>query len=122
MDEKQARKGGPMGPAASSRCSEGNETSSTRRSETAMTNTKHTTPQIPIKDIYSVRDAAILLCTTEERVRELATREHDPLPFRCFSDRSRGMFVLRGEFADWIVRNTTLVNLRKLKGTKNEKR
>ena len=35
-----------------------------------MTNTKHTTPQIPVKDIYSVRDAAILLGTTKDRVRE----------------------------------------------------
>ena len=87
-----------------------------------MTNAKHTTPQIPVKDIYSVRDAAILLCTTEERVRELATREEDPLPFRCFSDRSRGMFVLRSEFSEWLMRNTIPANLRKLKGRKNDKR
>ena len=87
-----------------------------------MTNTKHTTPQVPIKDIYTVRDAAILLCTTEERVRELATREEDPLPFRCFPDRSRGMFILRIEFSKWVLRNTISAKDRRLKGRKNEKR
>lgn len=88
-------------------------TTSSKRSETAMTNTKHTTPQIPVKDIYSVRDAAILLGTTEDRVRELASREVDPLPFRCFPDRMRGMFILRSEFAAWVKAHTMPVCQRK---------
>ena len=33
----------------------------TRRSETAMANSKHATPQIPMKDFYTVQDVAILL-------------------------------------------------------------
>lgn len=78
-----------------------------------MMNTKHTTPQIPVKDIYSVRDAAILLGTTEDRVRELASREIDPLPFRCFPDRMRGMFILRSEFAAWVKAHTMPVCQRK---------
>lgn len=78
-----------------------------------MTNTKHTTPQIPVKDIYSVRDAAILLGTTEDRIRELAARKEDPLPFRRLPDRTRGMFILRTEFAAWVVKNTVPVSIRK---------
>lgn len=122
MEEKNVAKIEATGPTPSSQCSEASEPTSKQRSETAMTNTKHTTPQVPIKDIYTVRDAAILLCTTEERVRELAAREEDPLPFRCFSDRSRGMFILRFEFADWVKRNTIPARNRRLKGPKNEKR
>ena len=122
MDEKKADKTEAMVPAPSSQCSEASKPTSKQRSETAMTNTKHTTPQVPIKDIYTVRDAAILLCTTEERVRELATREEDPLPFRCFPERSRGMFILRIEFSKWVLRNTISATDRRLKGRKNEKR
>ena len=85
-----------------------------------MTNTKHTTPQIPVKDIYSVRDAAILLGTTEDRVRELANRADDPLPFRCFPDRARGMFILRSEFAAWVKAHTMPVCQRKRRGAPNE--
>ena len=103
----------PQPSEVSSDCSPEVATTSSKRSETAMTNTKHTTPQIPVKDIYSVRDAAILLGTTEDRVRELASREVDPLPFRCFPDRMRGMFILRSEFAAWVKAHTMPVCQRK---------
>lgn len=103
-------------------CSQKDETASTKRSETAMTNTKHTTPQIPIKDFYTVDDVAILLCTGKDRISELANREHDPLPFRCFSSISRGMFIYRPDLAEWVMRNTDLARFRKLKGASNDAR
>ena len=48
---------------AASESSRAGEPTSSRRSETAMTNNKHATPQIPMKDFYTVQDVAILLGT-----------------------------------------------------------
>lgn len=48
---------------AASESSMAGEPTSSRRSETAMTNNKHATPQISMKDFYTVQDVAILLGT-----------------------------------------------------------
>lgn len=107
---------------AASESSMAGEPTSNRRSETAMTNNKHTTPQIPMKDFYTVQDVAILLGTGVNRVRELANRKVDPLPFRCFAGIARGMFINRIDLADWVKRNTTLVSERKARDPGNGKR
>lgn len=57
-------------------------TASKKRSETAMANSKYTTPQVPMKDYYSVQDVAALLGTSQDRIGEYANRPIDPMPFR----------------------------------------
>ena len=59
-------------------------------------------PHIPQKDYYTVQDVATLLMTSEGKVPELARRKTDPLPFRCFENSHRGMFISRSELATWV--------------------
>ncbi|MDO4499169.1 MAG: hypothetical protein Q4B51_06060 [Coriobacteriaceae bacterium] len=47
-----------------------------------MANSKYTTPQVPMKDYYSVQDVAALLGTSQDRIGEYANRPIDPMPFR----------------------------------------
>ncbi len=69
-------------------------------------------PHIPQKDYYTVQDVATLLMTSEGKVPELARRKTDPLPFRCFENSHRGMFISRSELAAWVKKNTMLVVFR----------
>lgn len=69
-------------------------------------------PHIPQKDFYTVKDVATLLLTNEGKIRSLAKRTDDPLPFRCFESPKRGMFISRPELAGWVKRNTILVVFR----------
>lgn len=72
----------------------------------AMTRAECDRPHIPQKDFYTVQDVATLLMTSEGKVRELSRRKADPLPFRCFENSRRGMFISRSELAAWVKRNT----------------
>ena len=69
-------------------------------------------PHVPQKDFYTVKDVATLLLTSEGKVRSLARRRNDPLPFRCFENSKRGMFISRPELAGRVKRNTILVMFR----------
>lgn len=97
-------------------------TASKKRSETAMTNNKHTTPQVPMKDYYSVQDVAALLGTSQDRIREYANRPIDPMPFRLLPGLTRGMFINRQDLADWVWSNTVLACKIKGKGPRDEGR
>ena len=78
----------------------------------AMARAEYDRPHIPQKDFYTVQDVATLLMTSEGKVRELSRRKADPLPFRCFENSRRGMFIRRSELAAWVKRNTMLVVFR----------
>lgn len=75
-----------------------------------MTAAKQTKPQVPLKDFYTIQDVAVLIQVSENAVRDLAYREHDPLPFRRLFTRMRGMFISRRELAEWADRNSSLVS------------
>lgn len=62
-------------------------TASKKRSETAITNNKHTTPQVPMKDYYSVQDVAALLGTREDSGFGCRSN-HGPRPIRTRSERA----------------------------------
>ena len=97
-------------------------TASKKRSETAMTNNKRTTPQVPMKDYYTVQDVAALLGTSQDRIREYASRPVDPMPFRLLPGLTRGMFINRMDLADWVWKNTVLAYKAKAKGPEDDSR
>lgn len=74
-----------------------------------MTTPQQCKPHVPLKDYYTVEDVAILLGIGENLVRELATREANPLPFRRLRGKSRGMFISRQDLAMWVKDNSSLV-------------
>ena len=77
-----------------------------------MTTNRNTSPQIPIKDIYSMDDVRAMLHVSERRIREFISRLDDPLPFRCLQDSKRGMFIECCEFREWVMRNTVFASVR----------
>lgn len=61
---------------------------------------------IPPKEYYSLAETARLLHVHVRRIRELATRREDPLPFRRFPGQQRGAFIHREDLRTWLERNT----------------
>lgn len=76
-----------------------------------MTATNQDKPHVPLKDYYTVEDVGILLSIGENMVRELASRNEDPLPFRRLNGKVRGMFIGRSDLARWVQANSFLVAL-----------
>ncbi len=42
-------------------------------------------------------------------VRDLASRDEDPLPFRRLNGKARGMFISRSDLGKWVFKNSFLV-------------
>lgn len=59
----------------------------------------------PIQDIYSIQEAAALLCISRNKVYELAKRSDDPLPVRRLKGYQRSSIVIREELIEWAKRN-----------------
>lgn len=78
-----------------------------------MSNPKSPKPHASVKDFYTIADVAALLCTSENRVREFASRRDDPLPLRRLRNRKRGTSITRMELQEWVTRNSVLVNCEK---------
>jgi len=74
-----------------------------------MTQENEERRHVPLKDLYSVDDAAILLRISKNKVYEYASRSVDPLPFRRLHGTKRGMFISRHEFGEWVLNNSALV-------------
>lgn len=74
-----------------------------------MTTAKQTKPHVPLKDYYTVEDVSVLLGIGENMVRDLASRDEDPLPFRKLNGKARGMFISRSDLGKWVFKNSFLV-------------
>lgn len=66
--------------------------------------------QVCVEEYYSMAETARLLHVHVRRIRELAARRDDPIPFRCFPGQQRGGFVHHDDLRDWIERNTVLLS------------
>lgn len=64
---------------------------------------------VPIKDYYTVEEVAHMLHVHVTRVRALAVRSDDPMPFRRFPGQLRGAFINRDDLIAWIDAHTVLV-------------
>ncbi|PMB91041.1 helix-turn-helix domain-containing protein [Varibaculum cambriense] len=74
-----------------------------------MTTAKHIKPHVPLKDYYTVEDVSVLLGIGENMVRDLASSDEDPLPFRRLNGKARGMFIARTDLGRWVLKNSFLV-------------
>lgn len=61
---------------------------------------------VPLKDFYTKDDVMAMLRISKQRFYEYANREEDPLPLRVFPGTRRGGVVERGEFKEWVMRNS----------------
>ena len=61
------------------------------------------------KEYYTIREVARLLGVDVKRIRSLASRPDDPMPFRCFKGQRRNGFIYREDLISWIEENTVLL-------------
>ena len=59
----------------------------------------------PIKDIYTVEEAATLMHVNVSSVYRMAKEGTDPFPIRRMESKKRGGIVMRDEMRQWIERN-----------------
>ena len=71
-----------------------------------------TDPYMPIKDIYTPNEAAVLLRMSRGKLFQLAKRSDDPLPLRRLDSCQRGTLVFRDELLSWAKRNYKLLSPR----------
>lgn len=64
---------------------------------------------VPVQDVYTVIEAAALLCISRNKIYELSKRDSDPFPLRRMPGYKRSGIVLRDEMIEWAKRNYKLV-------------
>ena len=64
---------------------------------------------VPVQDVYTVVEAAALLCISKNKIYELSKRSNDPFPLRRMPGYKRSGIVIREEMIEWAKRNYELV-------------